>query len=615
MSLKELKEKRSTVNGPSAKTAENKAEAQKMATKEEKLERTGSIKGDGFIMWYTGAERRAKSFRHVDEFPDRLPLEPLSEEDKLGATFRVKPKKKEKPKPLLLEYKKEYTEKQKKWQENVLKSEDLRQEVGPYRKSHNRLKLLRYIFINDVIYSKNGLLYYLIPLICNIVFLILNLHIFSFFENVVFATVATIPLNALIVTFKSKKSSLFKILATLTIFTVCLFGLFHTAHYLPDFWAKVHLPYALKIFLIYFGFYWFGKYYVIWHIMYVQDLMSDFGNIFKIKCGKPRVGKTSQGIQEAKSLALQMWRRLQYDYWKWHSREKEILERNNTKELLEWYAIKESYEFYTREPEPGERKGIPCLWSNIGIEDAGGRASYEVTLDHIKGVSRLPLYSVVFFDEIGAVLKSELSLKKGEFYDVSDMFRLGGQFLKWAVIACEQDPKNVYIDCRRVAGANELVKSQQWVCKPVVALAIFNFLKTWKIDNLDKGSKRQPMWAKFMIKFENFVKSIGFRRQIVSAMGNLETGSEAYVTGEGGERIPLGKNRIRYVASNISKYYDDRAYKELYPSFLFKKIEGKPFKALTINGFDLERSTQFVSSTEQLKALRDALSEKIKEIA
>ena len=349
--------------------------------------------------------------------------------------------------------------------------------------------------------------------------------------------------------------------------------------------------------------------------MYVQDLMSDFGNVLKIKCGKPRVGKTSQGIQEAKALALQMWRRLQYDYWKWHSREKEILERNNTKELLEWYAIKESYEFYTREPEAGERKGIPCLWSNIGIEDAGGRASYEVTLEHIKGVSRLPLYSVVFFDEIGAVLKSELSLKKGEFYDVSDMFRLGGQFVKWGVIACEQDPKNIYIDCRRVAGANELVKSQQWVCKPVVALAIFNFLKTWKIDNLDKGSKRQPKWAKFMIKFENFVKSIGFRRQIVSAMGNLETGSEAYVTGEGGERIPLGKNRIRYVASNISKYYDDRAYKELYPSFLFKKIEGKPFKALTINGFDLERSTQFVSSTEQLKALRDALSEKIKEIA
>ena len=256
MSLKELKQKRSNDNVTSAKPTQNKAEEAKPPAEEEKVKRTGSIKGNGFIMWYTGAERRAKSFRHVDEFPDRLPLEPLSEEDKQGATFRVKPKKKEKPKPLLLEYKKEYTEKQKKWQENVLKSEDLRQEVGPYRKSHNRLKLLRYIFINDVIYSKNGLLYYLIPLICNIVFLILNLHIFSFFENVVFATVATIPLNALIVTFKSKKSSLFKILATLTIFTVCLFGLFHTAHYLPDFWAKVHLPYALIFNILWFLLVW-----------------------------------------------------------------------------------------------------------------------------------------------------------------------------------------------------------------------------------------------------------------------------------------------------------------------------------------------------------------------
>ena len=392
-------------------------------------------------------------------------------------------------------------------------------------------------------------------------------------------------------------------------------GLFHTAHYLPEFWENVHLPYAIKIFLIYFGFYYFGKYYVIWHIMYVQDLMSDFGNVVKIKCGKPRVGKTSQAVQEVKALALQMWRKLQYDYWLWHSREKEILERGDIQELLEWYAIKESYEFYTREPKPGERPGIPCLWSNIGIEDAGGRSSYKVTLDHIKGVSRLPLYSVVFFDEIGAVLKSELSLKKGEYYDVSDMFRLGGHFLKWSVVACEQDPKNVFIDCRRVVGANELVKSQQWVCKPVLALSIYNFLKTWKIDGLDKGSKRQPKWAKFMKGFGDWVNSIGFRKQIVSGMGNLETGSEVYVTNDGGERIPLGKNRIRYVASNINKYYDDRAYKQLYPSFFFKKIEGKTFTKLNIDGFDLENATQFVSSTEQLKALRTALSEKIKEIA
>ncbi len=618
MGLKELKDKRSNINVTSAKPTE----------KTEDTSKPGIIHGKGFSFNYTGAEKiktpgeiinsfkngvRKRRKRRVD-FPDRLPLEPLREEDKQRKRYRVKAPLSD-VKPLLLEYKPELTEKQKKWQQNVLTLNDLKKEVGPYRKSHNRLRLLRYVFINDVIYSKNGLLYYLIPLIFNIIFLILNLHIFSFYENVIFATCAVIPLVALIATFKSKFNGLFKFLITILILAVCINGIIHIARYQPEFWANVHMPYTVKIFLIYFGFYWFGKYYVIWHIMYVQDLISDFGNVFKVKCGKPRVGKTSQAVQEAKSLALMKWRQLQYDYWTHHSREKEILAKGDIDELLEWYAIKESYEFYTRKPKPGENPGIPCLWSNIGIKDAGGRTSYQVTLDHIKGVSRLPLYSVVFFDEIGAVLKSELSLKKGEFYDVSDMFRLGGHFLKWAVIGCEQDPKNIYIDCRRVAGANELVKSQQWVCKPVLALGIYNFLKTWKIDNLDKGSKRQPKWAKFMNWFEKFVKSIGFRQQIVSGMGNLETGSETYVVNDSGERIPLGKNRIRYVASGINRYYNDRAYKQLYPSFFFKKIEGKTFKKLTINGFDLENATQFVSSTEQLKALRTALSEKIKEIA
>ena len=118
-----------------------------------------------------------------------------------------------------------------------------------------------------------------------------------------------------------------------------------------------------------------------------------------------------------------------------------------------------------------------------------------------------------------------------------------------------------------------------------------------------------------MIWFEGLVKSIGFRKQIVTNLGNLETGSEVYVTGEGGERIPLGKSRVRYVASNINKYYDDRAYEELYPSFFSKKIEGKTFNSLKISGFDLEHAKQFVSSTKLLDEKRDALSAKIKEIA
>ena len=614
MGLKELKEKNQAETSIQVKNENLIPEPEN--SQEKKVIKLGTLKGDGFIVHYTGPERNVKGRRHINEFPNRLPLEPLSEEDKQGKKFYVKPLK-FKSAQLLLEMKEDesnFNERQKKWREDVITSEDLRQEVGKYRKSNNRLGLHRYIFVNDVIYSINGLLYYLVPLIISIIALIIDISLFSLPENVIVATCAILPVSAVVAILKSKKHIIIKFALFIIVFILTASIIFNIKYYFPEFWSNVNLFYSLKIFLIYFGVMWFGRYYVIWHIMYVQDLLSDFGNVFKVKGGKPRVGKTSQGIQEAKALALVKWRELQYDYWKWHSREDEIIARGNTNELLEWYAIKESYEFYTRKPEPGEPQGIPCLWSNIGISDAGKRMSYEVTLDHIRGLSRLPLYSVVFFDEIGAVLKSELSLKKGEFYDVSDMFRLGGQYLKWCVIACEQDPKNIYIDCRRVAGANELVKSQQWVCKPLLALAVFSFLKACKIDRLDRGSKRQKRWSKFMIWFEGFVKSIGFRRQIVSSMGNLETGAEQYSVNDMGERIPLGKNRVRYVASAINKYYDDRAYKSLYPSYFSKKIYGKPFKSKSINGLDIDKATQFVSKTDALQELRSCQKIKIKEI-
>lgn len=618
MSLKKLKADLTQVEEKELESAKENED------REIEAQKNGIVRGKGFSFKYSGPLKKQKYSgprpkKKVEDFPDKLPLEPLRSDEKQNKRFYVRPVFFEKQTTLLLEMKKvdesKFTEQQKKWRNQALKKEDLNQELGKKVKSHNRLGLWRYIFFNNVIYSINGLLYYLIPLTANIIFLLYNLHIFAFIENVAFATVMIIPVALTVITHKSKNNAFVKFLLYLLIvfFTILSINIF--AQYYPEIYEKIYYPYAIKIFLIYFGFYWFGKYYVIWHIMYVQDLLSDFGNVVKVKAGKPRVGKTSQGVQEAKAEALQMWRKLQYDFWLWHSREEEILKRGDINELLEWYAIKESYLFYTREPKPGKKKGIPCLWSNIGIEDGSGRASYQVTLSNIRGTSRLPLYSAVFFDEIGAVLKNELSNKKSEYYDVSDMFRLGGHFLKWAVICCEQDPKNIYIDCRRVVGSNEIIESQQWVCKPTLALSIFEFLKTWKIDELDKGSKRQANFAKFMDRFEKYVKSIGFRRQIVSTIGNLETGSRVYVTSEGAERIPLGKKRIRYVASGINKYYNDRAYKQLYPSYFLSKIEGETFDDLVINGFNLDEASQFVSSTEQLCAIRQALTDKIKEIA
>lgn len=489
------------------------------------------------------------------------------------------------------------------YRKNVVGEEDLRRQTPKIVRNNNPQGLRRYILYNEWLACKNGFLYYLIPLAVGVVFLIVNMLRHNFFIN---AAAAVCLLGIVLAAWRiSKNITNLKTLLLNTLFIVLFIAALALAiRFIDGFRDGIYLPFSLKLLVIVFDVYYCGKFYAYFAIAYAGDCQLDFGNTVRINAGKPRSGKTSNAVHDGRILALKMWERLQYDFWDWHSREPEILARNDKDELLQYYEIKISYNFYVMRP------CIPCLWSNIGIEDDRGYRCHKVTLAHLRGIERLPLYSVVVLDEIGAVLKAELSNdREGRPYDVSDMFRLGGHFLKWVVIACEQDFNNIYIDCRRVVGFNQLISGQEWVCRSGLLCGIYNFFKFIISDAMQKKQKRRPKLAHFMHGFERFVRSIGFRSYKLAYVSNTQTDAAISGASEDQKAMKIDGKARRIVPSSLAAKYDDRAYKQLYPSYFDKEIKGELHPALHIRGTDTKYGRQFVNTSKAIEEKRGAIDE------
>ena len=501
-------------------------------------------------------------------------------------------------------------EKQIRYKKNVLDSATLREPLPNYVKSNNRQKLSRFIFWNELRACRNGFLYYTIPLIINVIFLIFNMFQYNFLANMLVSVVAYVDLLIMYGIIKSDFAIFLKALF-IALTLIATAGLIYLGTYIPGLYELIYLPYTIKLFLIGAGIYYFGKFYVYFSLCYTQDCNLDFGSTVQVNAGKPRSGKTSSGVHDVFVLAKLKWAQLQYDYKIWLGRSDKIKKRGNPSELLELEEIKLAYNFYIMRP------CIPCLWSVIGIEDRWGRMSHKITIDHIKGVERLPIYSVVLIDEIGALLKPEDGLNRTGFekpYDISDMFRLGGHYVKWVVIGCEQDFNHIYIDCRRVVGFNKVIYGQEWVCRPGLLYGIFKFFKLCVSEFIDKGMKKSPRLSKFMSGFEKFVRSIGFRRITYQYVGNTETGAKVQGASEENKFERLGRKKARYVPSILIAKYDDRAYKQKYPSYYDKEIRGELHTVLHIDGAD-ENTNVFVNETATLLEKREAIKEEIKKIA
>ena len=502
-------------------------------------------------------------------------------------------------------------EKQREYKANVLTSKDLREPMPDYVKSKNDQGLDRYILWNELKANKNGFLYYSIPLILNIIFLIFNAFKYDFWANIIFSLVGLTDILIARAIWKDDKPIWLKVIFYFLLLAGNV-GLYFLGKEIPNLYVLIDIGYSIKLFLIAFCIYYFGKFFAVFAICYAQDCSQDFGNTVQINAGKPRCGKTTIAVSDVFVLAKQKWEELKYDFWVWTSREDEIFARGDKDELLQYQEIKLAYAFYATTPNC-----IPCLWSNIPIFDKDGRACHQVTIEHLKGLERLPVYSVVMLDEVGAMLKADDGLNKSGVekpVDVSDMFRLGGHFIKWVVICCEQDFHHIFIDVRRVVGFNRVIHGQEWVAKPVLAYELFKFLKMFQSDALEKGVKKSPKYAKFLKGFETFVRSIGFRRIKYSYMSNSETGAGMTQSNAEAQFQNMGGVKSRFVPANLICDYDDRAYKQKYPSYFDKTIKGELFKAKCIDGLD-PRTEQYVNSTTALIEKRDAIESEVKKIA
>lgn len=501
-------------------------------------------------------------------------------------------------------------ERQKHYKENVFTKSDLDKPLPKKVKSKNRQGIYRYIFVNELRANINGFLYYTIPLLLNIIFLIFNIFRYNFWSNMSVSVLAIIDFLALRAIMKSDKNFFLKLLFFVLLIAANV-GLYYLGTLIPGFYESIYLPYTVKLFLISCCIYYFGKFYVGFALCYYADCNLDFGNTVQINAGKPRCGKTSTAVQDAFVLAKMKWQQLQYDYMLWSGRSDKILKSGTRDQKLELREIEIAYNFYVMRP------CIPCLWSNIGIFDRQGRAAHKITIEHLKGIERLPVYSVVLTDEIGAILKADDGVSKSGHekpLDVSDMFRLGGHFVKWVVIGCEQDFNHIYIDCRRVVGFNRVIHGQEWVCRPTILYTVFKFIKWCVIETLDNGVKKKPKLSKFMYKFEKFVRSIGFRRIKYSYASNTETGAGMQGSTAEATMQTIGGVKARWCAACLIAEYDDRAYKQKYPSYFDKEIRGELHKAKHIDGFD-KNTAVFVSDTTALLEKRNVLEKEIEKIA
>lgn len=284
-----------------------------------------------------------------------------------------------------------------------------------------------------------------------------------------------------------------------------------------------------------------------------------------VKIGGPGSGKSSSGVYEAVKKAQKAYKNLCWYYWHYSGKAAKWKEQNNTEKLERWQEVKEAFEFYETHLDC-----VPCLWSNIPLENLCGLKANKLTLDHLYQRKRLPSFAVLFIDEVGQMLGLDLSVDK--VFDVSDFFRCCRHFGEFYVICTEQSAENIYIDVRRVVGFNQYMQNQAWVCKPYALLFFFNLFKAL-FTYLQRGAAR---FSPAMSVVNDLIKHIGFRKYAYSFERNTER--------KRGMFSDKGVHTF-YLPSALNCDYDERTFRKFY------KCKDKPlsadiFKSLTLKTFD-----------------------------
>ncbi len=291
--------------------------------------------------------------------------------------------------------------------------------------------------------------------------------------------------------------------------------------------------------------------------------------------GPPGCGKSTQTLYEAVVLADMCWQELTYKYWLYKGLKEKQLTNFQKQEKAEVF---EAYEFYQKE------NTIPCLWSNVPCKDDQGRKANRLTKAHLLQEKKLPIYSVLFSDEIGI----EFEAKKGKIEKKLKNLSLFGRLIRhftdgyWRLT--EQDEKKSFIDIRRVVERVVLCLNQTWVMEPVILNKFYKKLVAKKIKQtnkiydyvegsetykklqakVEKSSKRQAL---FMKRLNHYIKCIGFRKYTV----------EEREINESDGKIINSQTKTFYTPSCLNVNYNDRSFHNLY-ACKDKKLEPSVFK-------------------------------------
>ena len=299
--------------------------------------------------------------------------------------------------------------------------------------------------------------------------------------------------------------------------------------------------------------------------------------------GGPGCGKSSLSIVIVVLRAKIMWTKLKIKYFLISRKNRDKL---NPLQQKNYDDIVNSFLYYKAHP-----KHIPCLWTNIPLQDFKGRKSFKLKKAHLLQKKKLPLYSVLFSDEIG----NQFEAKKGSNENLKPLSRLARfirHFFDGAWHVTEQEVSKAFIDIRRVSGSNKWLFQQKWIMKPHRLTALFKTIRSFAMyhtdmlslykvgttqyeSHLKKSKKQAKRWGWLIDFLIKLTSGIGWRRYEYRELGNSENNTGA-----------SNRNGFIFVPACLNAKYDDRAYREMYEAKNLP-LEESNFTDLTLTDEDL----------------------------
>ena len=298
------------------------------------------------------------------------------------------------------------------------------------------------------------------------------------------------------------------------------------------------------------------------------------------KIGVPGQGKSSSSNYECVLIAKKMWNLLKVEYANWLGKIQSGKKLSPDQEK-DWLEIKWSYEYCVNSPY------IPLLFTIVPVK-VGERYSNKLTVNHLRGKTRLPLHAVCFCDESSRVIDAGKSLQQNEKKDwgLSNTMALERHYGLYKFYFASQDD-NIHIDVCRCILYTEIMNKQSPCCKPLW-LTAFKSLFYWLLVELNR---KKPRPCRFLMVQYNFLnnlwKRVGYRKYIVSRRAN-RTGTNTYYNQikDGKTVIGNSRNYAVYLPAKLNCTYDDRAFRELNDAEFFDYVNAEGWDYLRLRPED-----------------------------